>query len=209
MKADPPVSSRLIPPRDPNGRMVSTGSCVGPNTPKCSLLHRRFHRGKRDMAVWIARSGIICEPVVCIAIVLWMLHTALCVAVRGRLGNNTTAFCSPRVSGCCFYVARRVLRSLDLLSPLAGPKPVLLFLQDGAVLCGVSCSLAVGALHITTVVPRHLHGNAATCDRLRVERTRKVVDVHGVYHVPDVVHPEVSPLVASGWWSLVFNGKGT
>ena len=64
---------------------------------------------------------------------------------------------------------------------------MLFFLQEGAILYGVSESFVVGARHVATVVSRHLHGNAATGDRLRVGRTRKVVDVHGVYHVPDVV----------------------
>ena len=85
---------------------------------------------------------------------------------------------------------------------------MLFFLQEGAVLYGVFESFAVGARHVTTVVSRHLHGNAATGDRLRVGKTRKVADLHSVYPVPDAVQPKVSPLVAGGQYPLVFNRGG-
>ena len=42
-------------------------------------------------------------------------------------------------------------------------------------------SFAVGALHVVSVVPRHVHVDAAPCDRISVERALKVVDVYGVY----------------------------
>ena len=71
-----------------------------------------------------------------------------------------------------------------------------------------SDSFAAAALHVTAVVSHHLHGDAAACDRLRVERARKVVDVHIVYHMPNVVHPKVPPLVASGSYPLVLARKG-
>ena len=38
----------------------------------------------------------------------------------------------PRVSWSCFYVARQVLFSLMLLTPLIGPTPMLLLLENGA-----------------------------------------------------------------------------
>lgn len=47
-----------------------------------------------------------------------------------------------------------------------------------------------------TLASRHLHGNAAACDRVNVERTPKVVDVYGVYHVPDIVQPNAPQLEA-------------
>ena len=100
-----------------------------------------------------------------------------------------------------------MLFSLILLTPRIGPTPVLL-LQDGAVLRDVSESFAVVALHVTAGVPHHLHGNAAACDRLSVDRARKVVDVHSVYHVPNVVQPKVPPLVAGGSYPLVLGRKG-
>ena len=81
-----------------------------------------------------------------------------------------------------------------LLTPRIGPTPVLI-LQDGAVPRDVSESFAVVAVHITAGVPHHLHGIAAACNRLSVDRARKVVDVHSVYHVPNVVQPKVPPLV--------------
>lgn len=43
------------------------------------------------------------------------------------------------------------------------------------------------ALHVTVVVPGHLHDNTVACDRLGVGRTRQVVDIYGVYHVPDAI----------------------
>ena len=91
-----------------------------------------------------------------------------------------------------------------LLTPRIGPTPVLL--QDGAVLRDVSESFVVVALHVT--VPHHLHGNAAAYDRLSVDIARKVVDVHSVYHAPNVVQPKVPPLVAGGSYSLVLGRKG-
>ena len=92
------------------------------------------------------------------------------------------------------------------MTPRIGPTPVLL-LQDGAVLRDVSESFAVVALHVTAGVPYHLHGNAAACDRITVVRARKVVDVHSVYHVPNVVQPKV-PTVAGGSYPLVLGRKG-
>ena len=85
-----------------------------------------------------------------------------------------------------------------LLTSLIGPTPVVLVLQDGAILYDVSDSFAVVSLHFTVVVSHHLHGDAAACDRLRVERARKIVDVRSVYHVPNVIQLKVSPLVDSG-----------
>ena len=93
-----------------------------------------------------------------------------------------------------------------LLTPRIGPTPVFL-LQDGAVLRDVSESFAVVALHVTAGVPHHLHGNAAACDRLSVDRARKIVDVHSVYHVPNVFQHKVSPLVECGSYPLVLGRK--
>ena len=73
----------------------------------------------------------------------------------------------------------------------------MLLLQDGAVLRDVSESFAVVAPHVNVGVPHHLHGNAAACDRLSVDRAGKV-DVQGVYHVPNGIQPKVPPLVAGG-----------
>ena len=95
-----------------------------------------------------------------------------------------------------------------LPTPLIGPTPVLLPLQDGAILYDLSDSFSVVALHVTAVVPHHLHGDVAACDRLRVERARKVVDVHSVYHAPNVVQPKVQPLVTGGSYPLVLARKG-
>lgn len=65
--------------------------------------------------------------------------------------------------------------------------PVLLRLKDGVVLYAVPNTRAVVALHVTAVVPGPLHGDAVVYERLRVGRTRNIVDVHGVHNVPDVV----------------------
>ena len=97
--------------------------------------------------------------------------------------------------------------SLMLLTPRIGPTLALL-LQDDAVLRDVSESFAVVALHVNSGVPHHLHGNAAACDRRSVDRARKVVDVHSVYHASNVVQPKVPPLVAGGSYPLVLGRKG-
>ena len=94
-----------------------------------------------------------------------------------------------------------------LLTPQIGPIPVFL-LQDGAVRRDVSESFAIVALHITAGVPHQLHGSDAACDRVSGDRARRVVDVHSVYHVPNVVQPEVPPLVAGGSYPLVLGQKG-
>ena len=88
--------------------------------------------------------------------------------------------------------------SLMLLTPRVGPTPVLL-LQDGAVLRDVSKSVAAVALCITAGVPHHLHGDAVACDRISVDRARKVVDVHSVYHV------RMSTSPASRSWRFVLS----
>ena len=56
-------------------------------------------------------------------------------------------------------------------------------------------------------MPHHLHGNAAACDRLSVDRARKVVDVHSVYHVPNVFQHKVPPPVECGSYPLVLGRK--
>ena len=79
-------------------------------------------------------------------------------------------------------------------------------LQDGAGLYSVSDSFAVVALLVAAVVPHHVNGDAAACDRLRIERTRRSADVHSVYHVPDVL-PSVPALIAGGSYPPVFGRK--
>ena len=94
-----------------------------------------------------------------------------------------------------------------LLTTGIGPTPVPL-LQGGAVLRDVSECFAVVPLYNTAGAPHHLHGNTAACHRLSVDRARKVVDVHSVYHVPNVVQPKGPPLVAGGSNPLVLGRKG-
>ena len=98
--------------------------------------------------------------------------------------------------------------SFSLLTSLIGHTPVLLRLQDGVVVYDMFASFAVGALHVVSVVPRHVHVDAAPCDRISVERALKVVDVYGVYHV-DVAQPEVPPLVARISYPLIFHIKSS
>lgn len=62
-------------------------------------------------------------------------------------------------------------------------------------------------LQITAVVSGCLHGNAMSCHPLVVERTRKDVNVHGVYHVWDVVQFEVPLLGAGDSHVLVFDKR--
>ena len=119
----------------------------------------------------VVRTGIICVTGIFTANT--MLSTAICITMRNGLMERAPLISispSPRVSWSCFCVARQVLFSLKLLTPLIGPMPVLLLLQDGAILYDVSDSFAVVALHVTDVVPHHLNGDAAACDRLRFER---------------------------------------
>ena len=90
----------------------------------------------------------------------------------------------------------------DVADPRTGFTPELLP-QGGNVLRDESESFAIVALHVTAGVPHHLHSNAAACDRLSVDRARKIVDVHSVYHVPNVFQPKVPPLVECGSYPLV------
>lgn len=73
-----------------------------------------------------------------------------------------------------------------------------LLLQNGAVLSDVSGSFVVVALHVTVVVPRYLHGDAASCGWFRAERAWQAVSVCSVHHVPDAVPPNVPLLAARG-----------
>ena len=151
----------------------------GAEWPECFLLRGRFHRGERDRVIDVVKTGIICVTSIFTADTI--LSTAIRITMRSELMERAPLISispSPRFSWSCFCVARQVLVSLTLLTPLIGPTPVLLLLQNGAILYDVSDSFAVVAHHIAAVVPHHLHGDAATCDRLRVERARKVVDVH-------------------------------
>lgn len=56
---------------------------------------------------------------------------------------------------------------------------VFLRLKDGAVLLGMPDALAVVAPHVIA--------DAVVSDRPRVGEKRKVVDVHGFHHVPDII----------------------
>ena len=152
----------------------------GAEWPECFLLRGRFHRGERDRVIDVVRTGIIC--IIGIFTADTMLSTAICITISNGLLERALSCISPspRVSWSCFCVARQVLFSLKLLTSLIGPTPVLLLLHDDAFLYDVSDSFAVVALHAIAVVPHHLHGDAAACDWFRVERARKVVDVHSV-----------------------------
>lgn len=97
-----------------------------------------------------------------------------------------------------------MLLALCLLTPLTSPIPVLVRLQDGAILYGVSDIFTAVALHVTAVVPCHPHGNAAACDRLSV---RNVIDMHDAYDVPDFVQIKVPLLVTGVPYPLVLGRK--
>ena len=77
-----------------------------------------------------------------------------------------------------------------------------------SILCDVSDSFAVVALQVTAIVPHHLHGDAAACDRLRVERARRL----STYIVCTMCRmsssPKVLPLVAGGSCPLVLARNG-
>ena len=181
----------------------------GSEWPECFLLRRRFHRGERERVIDVVITAIICVTCVCTADT--MLSTTIRITTRSGIVERASLISispSPRVSWSCFCVARQVLLSLMLLTPLNGPTPVLLLLQDDAVLCDVSDSFPVVALHVTAVVPHHRHGDAVVYDWLSVERAQKVVDVHSVYRAPDVVQPKIPPLVAGGPYPLVLGRKG-
>ena len=63
-------------------------------------------------------------------------------------------------------------------------------LQSGTVLydvIGALFAVAAPLRSTAVVVPGCLHGDAAACDQTESGRTREVVDVYTVYHVPDVV----------------------
>ena len=68
-------------------------------------------------------------------------------------------------------------------------------------------TLTVVALHVIFVARSCLHSDATACHRLVIERTREVVNVHGVYHVSDVFQSKVPLLVAGVSHSLVFDRK--
>ena len=110
----------------------------GSEWPECFLLRRRFHRGERDRVIGVVRTGIICVTGIFTADT--MLSTVICITVRNGLMERAPLIyvsSSPRASWSCFCVARQVLFSLKLLTPLTGPTSVLLFLQDGAILYDV------------------------------------------------------------------------
>lgn len=83
------------------------------------------------------------------------------------------------------------------------PTPVLLRLQVGAVMYDVPDAFAVHALHVAAFVPRP----QPAFDQLSAERTGKVVGIHGVYYLPDVVQPKVPTLLARISCPLLFDRK--
>ena len=111
----------------------------GSEWPECFLLRRHFHRGERDKVMDVMRTGIICVTGICTADT--MLSTVIRITMRiGLMERAPLISVSPssRVAWSCFYVARQVLFSLMLLTLLIGLTPVLLLLQDGAILYDVS-----------------------------------------------------------------------
>lgn len=120
------------------------------------------------------RSSVIWAPVGCTADA--MLNTAIRVAVRSSLMERTPLTSTfPLPSRLRVLVLRTVL--VDVADPLIGPTPVFLLLQDVEVSYGVFDSFALVAHVVASVGPRHLHGDATACDRHRVERTQKNVDL--------------------------------
>lgn len=73
---------------------------------------------------------------------------------------------------CTYYVEN------NTISPLLARIPVLVCVQGSAALYKVS-----DTLHVTAVVSSYLHGDATTCHRIVIERTRKVVSKNSVYCV--------------------------
>lgn len=69
---------------------------------------------------------------------------------RGRVVGVVTS----GVFGPCLCVARSVLLSFSLLTPLIWPTPVFLRFQVGAVMYNVPDAFAVHALHVAAFVPR-------------------------------------------------------
>ena len=79
------------------------------------------------------RTGLVCVTNVCTADTT--LSTAIRITMPSRLMEGAPLIYIspyPRVSWSCFYVARQVLFSLMLLTPLIGPTPMLLLLENGA-----------------------------------------------------------------------------
>ena len=95
-----------------------------------------------------------------------------------------------------------------LLTPLIGSRPVLLLLQDGAILYDVSNSFAVVVLHVTAVFPHHLHGMPRPATGLELNERERLSTYtvctmcrYSVYHVPNVVQPKILPVVRT--WRFV------
>ena len=178
----------------------------GAERPKCFLLRRRFHCGERDRLVDLA-SGRVGATGVCTADT--MLGAAIRIAMRSAHMQRAQLISIYPLSSRLLILRFRGEASAafaDVADPRIGSTPVLL-LQDGAVLRNESKSFAIGSLHVTAGVPHHLNGNAAACDRLSVDRARKIVDLHSVYHVPNVFQHNVSPLVECGSYHLVLGRK--
>ena len=97
------------------------------------------------------------------------------------------------------FTARHLLIVLRLsaLPPPVGPMPLLIFLQNGAVWQEMSDAFAVAAPHFSVGMSSCLHGDAATCDRVGVGRTREAVNEYGVYHVSNL-HQRKAPLLVAG-----------
>ena len=103
--------------------------------------------------IGIIRGDTACAPV-CTAKLLRMLHSSIRVAVRSVPMERTPLLSvspSPRTSGFCVSLPRRVLWSLGLLAPLPELTLTLFFLEEGSVLYIVSEPFAVDALHVVTV----------------------------------------------------------
>ena len=94
-----------------------------------------------------------------------------------------------------------------MLFPLIVSLPVLFCFQGGTVLFKMPNTLTIAAPHLIAVVPGCLHSDATACYRLVIDKTRKVVNVHGMYHVSDVVQSKVPLLVADYSHPLVSGRK--
>ena len=225
MKAALPGFSLVTPPKAPNSPLVSVGTSpevkqsywfiCGAERPETLFLHWLFHCGERDArALGVATqrvvtctedgrvaqmSGAISAPTVSL---VGVLNPAIHVAVRGWRVEGAPLVVAVSPFLCLFAVllfgVRRLLIELRLsaLSPLTGPLPSLLCLQDNAVWQEVSDTPAAVALHVADGMSVCLHGDAAIWDRFGVGKGRRAVDEHGVYHVSNVYKPKVSLLVA-------------
>ena len=113
-------------------------------------------------------------------------NSAIRVDLRGQLGKRASLVFAispfPRLFVVNFFAARRplIVERSSAIPPPIGPMPLVLCIYQGAVWKRVSDDSGVAAPH----------DDIAVCDWVGVETTRRTVEKHGAYHVPNIPSPK-------------------